>query len=253
MSEVIESANAMALAAGAHSPTSLLAIAVQQGAALDKLQLLMDLKRQWEADEARKAFNAAFSAFKEEAIGIVRNRDREQGPLSGKKYADLFAVVNTVTPFLSKHGLSASWSITKDEKDWIEVTCAIKHKDGHSEAVSMGGPPDAGGAKNAVQARASTVTFLQRYTLKSILGVAEQDEDKDGHHGGGADDATNKIGALVDTLITEAKKTTTDAAALKFWKDNNAKLAQWPNAHAELKQAIADHRRALAQTAGAEA
>ncbi|WP_439586939.1 hypothetical protein [Hydrogenophaga sp.] len=46
----------------------------------------------------------------------------------------------------------------------------------------MGGPPDAGGAKNAIMARASTVTYLERYTLKAITGLSEQDDDDDGGH-----------------------------------------------------------------------
>jgi hypothetical protein len=49
----------------------------------------------------------------------------------------------------------------------------------------MGGPPDAGGAKNPIQARASTITYLERYTLKAICGVAEGGEDDDGQSGGG--------------------------------------------------------------------
>ena len=251
---VIEASTALAVIP--QSPAHLLALAVQRDASMEKLQLLMDLKRQWEADEARKAFNAAFAAFKNEAIEIVRTRNREQGPLAGKKYADLFSVVNAVTPSLSLHGLSASWSLTKDEKEWIEVTCVIKHKDGHSESISMGGPPDTGGAKNAVQARASTVTFLQRYTLKSILGVAEQDEDSDGGSGGGKGDDTEaaRVSALVEQLIAGARATKTDADALAFWKANNGKLAQFPHAHAELKAAVAAHRTALArQTQGAAA
>jgi hypothetical protein len=89
-------------------------------------------------------------------------------------------VVNAVTPALSRHGMSTSWRITKDEKDWIEVTCTLSHVNGHSESVSMGGPPDAGGAKNGIQARASSVTYLSRYTLKAILGLSEQDDDNDG-------------------------------------------------------------------------
>ena len=50
----------------------------------------------------------------------------------------------------------------------------------------MGGPPDTGGAKNAIQARASTKSYLERYTLKAITGLSEQDDDDDG--GGGAHD-----------------------------------------------------------------
>lgn len=149
-----------------------------------KLEHLLSVRDRWEAAEARKAFNVAFSAFKAEAVEIVKNKGVTDGPLKGKRYAELFSVVNAVTPALSRHGLSASWKLTKDERDWIEVTCTIRHVLGHSEAVSMAGPPDAGGAKNAIQARASTITYLERYTLKAACGLAEQGDDTDGNGGG---------------------------------------------------------------------
>jgi len=162
------------------SPMNMLAVAVQKGMDAGTIKELMDLRDRYEAGEALKAFNVAVAAFKAEAVNVVKNRTVDQGPLSGKKYAELFSVVNAVTPALSKHGLSTSWKITKDEKDWIEVTCYLKHALGHSESVSMGGPPDSGGAKSPIQARASTVSYLERYTLKAICGVAEQGDDRDG-------------------------------------------------------------------------
>lgn len=161
--------------------TDLIRLAVERNADIDKLEKLIALQTQMNAAAAAQAYNAAFSAFKAEAVTIFKNKSVTAGPLSGKKYAELYAVVNAVTPALSKHGLSASWKITKDEKDWIEVTCMLKHVGGHVEVVSMGGPPDAGGAKNPIQARASTVTYLERYTLKAILGVSEEEDDDDGN------------------------------------------------------------------------
>jgi hypothetical protein len=148
-----------------------------------KLEQLLAVRDRWEAGEARKAFNTAFTAFKAEAVEIIKNKKVTDGPLKGKSYAELFSVVNAVTPALSKQGLSASWKLTKDEPAWIEVTCTIRHVLGHSETVSMGAPPDAGGAKNVVQARASTITYLERYTLKAACGLAEQGDDTDGNFG----------------------------------------------------------------------
>lgn len=177
---LIEREPAALPASQAVTPMSMIQMAVQQGADIEKLQKLMDLQERWEKNEARKAFNGAFAAFKTEAVRVIKNKAVTAGPLSGKSYAELFSVVDAVTPALSGHGLTASWSITKDEKDWIEVTCQLKHVLGHSESVSMGGPPDAGGAKSAIQARASTISYLQRYTLKAICGVAERDDDKNG-------------------------------------------------------------------------
>ena len=166
------------------TPMMMLQTAVAQNADLDKLEKLMQLQERWESNEARKAFNQAFTNFKDEAVRVIKRTAITAGPLSGKKYADLFSVVEAVTPALSKHGLNATWKITKDEKDWIEVTCSLRHVLGHSESVTMGGQPDTGGAKNSIQARASTVNYLERYTLKAICGIAEQGEDDDGRHGG---------------------------------------------------------------------
>lgn len=168
----------------ASNPMAMLAAAVQKGMDLETIKELRALQKDWEADEARKAFNNAFAAFKAEAVAVIKNKTVTDGPLKGKSYAELFAVVDAVTPALSAHGLSASWKITKDEKDWLEVTCTLKHVAGHSESVSFGGPPDAGGAKNAIQARASTKTYLERYTLLAITGLAAKDTDNDGNGAG---------------------------------------------------------------------
>jgi hypothetical protein len=162
------------------TPLSMIQLALQQGASVEILRDLFQLKKEVEADEARKAFIRAMAAFKAEAIVITKNIAPTAGPLIGKKYADLFAVVSAITPALSRHSLSLSWKITKDEPQWIEVTCTIRHELGHSESVSMGGPPDAGGAKNAIQARASANTYLERYTALAITGMAASDSDTDG-------------------------------------------------------------------------
>lgn len=164
----------------ANSPMGMMLAAVQQGATLEQVEKMMDLQERWERKEAKKAYDAAFANFKAEAVTIYKGRLVTDGPLKNKSYAELHDVVDAVTPALSKHGLSSSWKLTKDEKDWMEVTCYLRHVGGHEESVSMGGPPDTGGAKNAIQARASTKTYLERYTLKAITGLSEQGDDDDG-------------------------------------------------------------------------
>ena len=152
----------------------------------DKLEALFRMQAQLEADEARKAFNVAFSDFKSEAVKIVKNTEIKDGPLKGKKHANLFDVVNAVTPHLSKHGLTISWKPTKDEPAWMEITCTLRHVGGHSESVSMGGGPDTGPGRNAIQARGSAKSYLERYTATAILGLAAQDADDDGKASGKA-------------------------------------------------------------------
>lgn len=186
-----------------NSPAAVMMAARAQGISTDEIGKMMDRQDRWERREAEKACNVAFAAFKAEAVRIVKGRKVTDGPLRGKEYAELHDVVDAVTPALSKHGLSTSWKLTRDEKDWLEVTCTLKHVGGHCETVSMGGPPDAGGAKNQLQARASTKSYLERYTLKAICGVAEGGDDTDG----------NKPPDAPLELIAEARD-----AAMGGWK-----------------------------------
>lgn len=162
------------------SPVGVMMAALKQGASLEQVEKMMDLQDRWQRGEARKAYDAAFAAFKGEAVSIFKGRKVTDGPLKGKSYAELHDWVDAVSPALSKHGLSSSWKLTRDEPAWIEITCYLRHVGGHEESVSMGGPPDAGGAKNAIMARASTVSYLERYTLKAITGLSESGDDTDG-------------------------------------------------------------------------
>lgn len=224
------------LALSEHSPAGMMLAAMRQGASLEQVEKMMQLQERWEAGEARKAYNAAFSAFKAEAVHIVKNRQVTDGPLKGKSYAELHAVVDALTPALSRHGLSASWKLTRDEKDWMEVTCFVRHVQGHEESVSMGGPPDAGGAKNAIQARASTKSYLERYTLKAICGVAEGGDDTDGN--------PPKAAEIPPELLQAARD-----AAMGGWKN----FATWIKGRTEAERKLLDPESANLKAAAKQA
>jgi hypothetical protein len=170
----------------AQSPMAMVADAVQRGMDPATIKALMELAERNEANEARRAYNAAFNAFKADVPRIIRSTTVTDGPLKGKKYADKYAIVSAVTAALSRHGLSASWRTTKDEKDWIEVTVTLRHVMGHFEQDSKGGPPDTGPGRNTIQARSSTNSYLEKITLKAICGLAESGDDDDGRGGKGA-------------------------------------------------------------------
>lgn len=217
MNEVIEArehAVAVDSAAPANSPMSMMIAALKEGATLEQVEKMMDLQERWAKQEAKKAYDAAFAAFKAEAVTIIKGKHVTDGPLKGKSYAELHDVVNAVTPALSKHGLSSSWKLTRDEPNWMEVTCYLRHVGGHEESVSMGGPPDAGGAKNAIQARASTKTYLERYTLKAITGLSEQDDDNDGNAQSTVDDWLAKV----EEAATEDELRATSKAGAKYFQ-----------------------------------
>lgn len=176
------------------------------------------LDREIKADAARNAFNEAFAQFKAEAVTILKNTKVASGPLSGTMYANLYDVVAAVIPALAKHGLSHSWKLSKDEKDWMEVTCFIRHPQGHSDSVSMGAAPDSGPGRNAIQARGSAKTYLERYTLLAATGMAA----------GGMDDDGNAAGAFLANVVSSINSETDpdkvvslSRVAYKTAKDNN--------------------------------
>lgn len=160
------------------TPADLLAIAVNQGADLDKLDKLMQLQERWEANEARKAFTVAMTGFRSEPVDIYKTKNVS---FSGTSYnhAELSDVTQAINPALAKHNLSFRWDITQDGST-ITVACSLTHIAGHSERVTMTAPPDDSGKKNRIQQIASTVTYLQRYTLLAITGMSTKGMDDDG-------------------------------------------------------------------------
>ena len=165
------------------SPSQMIEMAVAGKADLEQLEKLLALQERWEANEARKAYHKAMAEFKANPPQI--NKDKKVGYKTsagtvGYSHASLYNVTEKINSELSKYGLSASW-MTK-QNGQIIVTCKITHSKGHSEETSLSAPADTTGSKNVIQAIGSTITYLERYTLLALTGLAtfEQDNDAQG-------------------------------------------------------------------------
>ena len=160
-------------------PQDVISEAIAKGANLKEIAELMTLQERWEKNEALKAYNAAMSDFKKNPPEINKDKtvgfEAKQGGKVGYKHASLYNVTEKINVELSKHGLSASW--TTKQNGAISVTCRITHVKGHSEETTLTAPADTTGAKNAIQAIGSTITYLQRYTLLALTGLATFDDD----------------------------------------------------------------------------
>lgn len=135
---------------------------------------MLEFQERHEANQARKAYHVAMAEFQAESPKIIKQKSGHNN-----KYAGLSDIVAVVAPLESKHGLSHSWVTGTADKE-IKVICKITHILGHSEKTELSAGPDASGNKNDIQALGSTITYLQRYTLKAALGLAEADQDDDG-------------------------------------------------------------------------
>jgi len=159
------------------TPADLLRLAIEKGADLDRLEKLMDLQVRWEANESRKAYVEAMAEFKAEHITIVKDKSVSFGSTS-YDHATIGNVTATICAALSKHGFSHRWD-TRQDGESIAVTCIITHRQGHSETTTLAAGADKSGGKNSIQSIASTVTYLQRYTLLAATGLATHDQQDD--------------------------------------------------------------------------
>jgi ERF superfamily protein len=150
---------------------------------IEKFERLMALRERVSLADARRAFYAALARAKGEFGPILKTRlvDYPHTEGSGRttyKYEELADIGGVVDPILSKHGLSYRHK-SSQEGPKIKVTCILSHEDGFSEENSLEGVEDKSGKKNPNQSIASTVTYLQRYTLKEGLGIGAGRDDDD--------------------------------------------------------------------------
>lgn len=199
----------------ANSPMGMMMAAMKQGASLEQVEKMMDLQERWEGREAEKAFNDALAGFKAEAVEVIKRREVDFTSAKGRtnyKHAELSDVVEAVGPALSKHGFAWNWK-TEQAGGVIRVTCILKHRLGHSDSVTLEASADQSGNKNSIQAIASTITYLQRHTLKAITGVSEKGDDDDGRGGVKVDPG------IVDDWVAAAEGAADMEELDQIWKD----------------------------------
>lgn len=212
------------LAAAPTTPTAVLMHAMANGGSLEQIEKLLDLQLKWEANEARKAYVADMAAFKQNPPTIKKDKavgyHTKEGDFVGYKHATLGNVTDAIVEGLAKHGFSHKWDVDQ-QGDTVRVTCRITHRMGHSEDVSMSAPKDNSGKKNLIQQVASTITYLQRYTLLAATGLATHDQ----HDDDGAD-AGDDMPSLAETWC----KAATNAANLldlqNVWTSGNDAIAR---------------------------
>lgn len=163
------------------TPMAMLGQAVANGAPLLMIEKLMDLQDRHQRNEAVRAFNNAMADAKRDLPLIQKNRKVDFTNKAGERtfyeYEDLAGILAVVDPILGNHGLSVRFRTKNEPNAPIVVTCVISHRDGYSEENTLSGPKDDSGKKNQLQQMGSTITYLQRYSLKAALGLASARDD----------------------------------------------------------------------------
>jgi len=160
------------------SPMEMATSFMNSGGDLATLEKMMSLQREHDAYQAKKAFTRAMAEFKANPPTIGKDK-RVAYKQTNYSHASLGNVTKQINKSLGEHGLSASWPLEQDNAG-IKVTCTITHELGHSESTSLTAPSDSTGSKNTIQAMGSTISYLQRYTILALTGLATEDQDDDG-------------------------------------------------------------------------
>jgi hypothetical protein len=156
--------------------------AMQKGYSPELIEKMMDLQERMEKREAEKAFVMAMSEFKKNPPEILKTAHvsykTKAGAVVKWDHAELGEITEAIINGLAPHNIYHRW--TREVKDGlIYVTCKLTHAFGHSEEVTMEGPPDLSGDKDALKAASSTNTFLQRLTLLAVTGLAAKGMDNE--------------------------------------------------------------------------
>jgi hypothetical protein len=154
----------------------LLRAAVDKGADVATLERLAKLYESAETAQKKAEFNSALADAKREIKPIIK--DRAVGSMY--RYETFAAIAEAVDPVLSEFGLFYTFpdGVGVLDPQLVTVCCRLSHRNGYSVEATRSAKPDVGQNRNAVQAMGSTITYLQRYTLKAVLGLAvTQDTD----------------------------------------------------------------------------
>lgn len=164
-------------------------LASNPGVDIDKIQRLLEMQERRELNLDKAALRHAVAEFKKNPPQIIKKRlasfptKQEGGGRVSYSYADLENITSAIQDGLAGFGVTHSWSIAEGNGG-ISVTCVLKYGMYEEPGVTLTAPPDTSGTKNAIQAKGSTISYLEKYTLLAATGMAAGMPDTDGNAAG---------------------------------------------------------------------
>src|SRR5579871_6864363 len=187
---------------------------------LDRVQRLFEMH---EKLQAKQDFIDAMARFRATVPKILKTKrvgfDHRDGEGSTSyTHATLGGVCLAIVPALAAVGISHRWDLEQGDGR-VKVTCVLTHVGGHSTKTPLSGAPDNSGKKNPIQQTASTISYLERYTLLAATGLGTEEQDDDGRGAGKAPELMSEEHiANLEALLTEIGGPKTRGNFLTFWK-----------------------------------
>ena len=144
---------------------------------IDQLDHLMALQERHEAAEAKRQYNTAMAHFRAEVPPALRD-----GKGQNNKYATFGSVMSAINAPLGNNGFNVEFDHDQDiDKNTLKVICTITHSGGHSTSTSLTVRVQKLGSANEVQSLGGNVSYLKRYCVSSLTGLATEDDDGASH------------------------------------------------------------------------
>ena len=161
-------------------PPSLIKLALEKGVDVEVLERLVGLQERVTDRLARTEFFAALKAFQEEVPDLQKSKTAKIATSGGSSYSYTYApldgIAKLVRPHLNATGLSYSWTTEASTPQMLNVVCVLRHIDGHEERATFPVPTDTKAAMSAAQKSGAALTYGQRMSLVSVLGLAATDD-----------------------------------------------------------------------------
>jgi hypothetical protein len=146
----------------------------------DKMQVMLQMRREILHDQAKEAYQEAFAAFSAEMPAVERDGMVDLGPGKGRFPFTTYEQMDKILrPLLVKHGFSLQfWSSDAENKEMIIVHGALIGHGWQRESVYPV-PPDVGPGRNALMARGSAQTYAKRYIADLLCNIVRKGIDDD--------------------------------------------------------------------------
>lgn len=175
----------------------------------DKLQIILQARKDMLQSEAKEAFQIAFAEFARELPQVDRDGMVDLGPGKGRyPFTTIEAMDVVIRPLLSKHSL-ALWYSSAEAPD-RESVVVTGHLEGYGweRTSTRRHPADKGPGRNEQQALGSASRYAKRYVTDDLCNIVRKGKDNDGR--GAIEnviDATQigELAALLKTTKTEEK------------------------------------------------
>lgn len=177
-----------------------------------KMQQLLAMKREIDADNAKQAYNRALKAAQEEMGVVGYNRTNNQ---TRSSYATLEKLDSAVRPIYTKHGFSISYDTGDGPEGMIRVLCIVAHQDGHERTYKLDVAADGKGAKGndvmtKTHAIGSGLSYGKRYLLTAVFNIQTGENDDDGNGAGGivcvSEDQASQIRQLIEETGADIRR-----------------------------------------------